>query len=167
MSPPEGMATHYQTTITLPKDAYKMDFVFSDVEEGEGLYDNRWGGRLGLGHGMELAAVVGCWHVAVLDSAAKLHWQTCIQPSLQPAHCNLHQPVTDTFFPPPPPNTRGGLDYNLPIDGSAAREAPLHVVHISVEMAPIAKVGGLGDVVTALARAVQDEGHLTEVILPK
>jgi hypothetical protein len=62
---------------------------------------------------------------------------------------------------------RGGLDYNLPIDGSDVREKPLHVVHISVEMAPIAKVGGLGDVVTALARAVQDEGHLTELILPK
>jgi len=34
-------------------------------------------------------------------------------------------------------------------------------------MAPIAKVGGLGDVVTALARAIQDEGNLVEVILPK
>jgi len=36
-----------------------------------------------------------------------------------------------------------------------------------VEMAPIAKVGGLGDVVVALARAVQDAGNLVEVILPK
>lgn len=43
----------------------------------------------------------------------------------------------------------------------------LHVCHIAVEMAPIAKVGGLGDVVTALARAVQEEGHLVEVILPR
>jgi starch synthase len=40
-------------------------------------------------------------------------------------------------------------------------------VHVAVEMAPIAKVGGLGDVVTALARAVKDQGHLTEVVLPK
>jgi hypothetical protein len=29
------------------------------------------------------------------------------------------------------------------------------------------QVGGLGDVVTALGRAVQDQGHLVEVILPK
>ena len=29
------------------------------------------------------------------------------------------------------------------------------------------KVGGMGDVVTALGRAVQDEGHQVEVILPK
>jgi hypothetical protein len=43
----------------------------------------------------------------------------------------------------------------------------LHVAHIAVEMAPVAKVGGLGDVVTALARAVQEEGHLVEVILPR
>ncbi len=29
------------------------------------------------------------------------------------------------------------------------------------------QVGGMGDVVTALARAVQDEGHEVEVVLPK
>jgi starch synthase len=38
---------------------------------------------------------------------------------------------------------------------------------VAVEMAPIAKVGGMGDVVTALARAVQDEGHSVEVVVPK
>jgi starch synthase len=43
----------------------------------------------------------------------------------------------------------------------------LQVVHIAVEMAPIAKVGGMGDVVTALARAVQEEGNDVEVIIPK
>jgi hypothetical protein len=29
------------------------------------------------------------------------------------------------------------------------------------------QVGGLGDVVTALGRAVKDNGHLVEVILPR
>lgn len=29
------------------------------------------------------------------------------------------------------------------------------------------QVGGMGDVVTALGRAVQEEGHRVEVILPK
>ena len=43
----------------------------------------------------------------------------------------------------------------------------LQVVHVAVEMAPIAKVGGMGDVVTALARAVKDEGNEVEVIIPK
>ena len=32
---------------------------------------------------------------------------------------------------------------------------------------PCLQEGGLGDVVTALGRAVQDEGHDVEVILPK
>ena len=46
-------------------------------------------------------------------------------------------------------------------------EQPLHVMHIAVEMAPICKVGGLGDVVTALGRAVKELGHDVEVILPR
>eukprot|EP00210_Caulerpa_lentillifera_P000412 g400.t2 len=64
-------------------------------------------------------------------------------------------------------DNRGGYDYHMPVVGSLAKEPPLHIVHISVEMAPIAKVGGLGDVVTSLGRAVKDQGHLVEVILPR
>lgn len=47
------------------------------------------------------------------------------------------------------------------------REPSLYVAHIAVEMAPIAKVGGLGDVVVALGRAVQEQGHQVDVILPR
>ncbi|GLU13941.1 hypothetical protein SLE2022_305440 [Rubroshorea leprosula] len=43
----------------------------------------------------------------------------------------------------------------------------LHIVHIAAEMAPVAKVGGLGDVVTGLGKALQKRGHLIEIILPK
>ena len=43
----------------------------------------------------------------------------------------------------------------------------MHIVHVAVEMAPICKVGGLGDVVTSLGRAVQDLGHRVEVVVPK
>eukprot|EP00803_Ostreobium_quekettii_P003798 evm.model.scf_1142EXC.6 EVM.evm.TU.scf_1142EXC.6 scf_1142EXC:41238-47548(-) len=42
----------------------------------------------------------------------------------------------------------------------------LYVVHVTAEMAPLAKVGGLGDVVTGLARACCARGHQVEVILP-
>ncbi|KAG0459992.1 hypothetical protein HPP92_023120 [Vanilla planifolia] len=43
----------------------------------------------------------------------------------------------------------------------------LHVVHIAAEMAPVAKVGGLGDVVSGLSKALQRKGHLVEIVLPK
>jgi starch synthase len=114
----------------------------------------------------------------------------------------------------------GGLDYHVPVEGAAGPAPALRVVHVAVEMAPIAKVcvqrgggrelgfarcvllacdcqlplwvqnkhltnppptphhhhppsplthkvGGMGDVVTALGRAVQEEGHSVEVIVPK
>lgn len=64
-------------------------------------------------------------------------------------------------------DNNGGLDYHLPVAGAEGQLKPLHVIHVTVEMAPVAKVGGLADVVTALGRAVQDEGHRVEVILPK
>jgi starch synthase len=44
--------------------------------------------------------------------------------------------------------------------------APLHVCHISAEMAPFAKVGGLADVVTGLSRECLARGHNVEVLLP-
>jgi starch synthase len=64
--------------------------------------------------------------------------------------------------------------YPAPLQGDGDAEAiaakrdpnPLHVVHVTAEMAPIAKVGGLGDVVTGLARAHLLQGHTVEVILP-
>jgi starch synthase len=102
MTPPTAGASHFTAAVSVPKDAYSLDFIFSDVAEGEGRYDNR-----------------------------------------------------------------GGLDYHMPVEGSVVGEPPLYVVHVAAEMAPIAKVGGLGDVVTALGRAVQEAGNQVEVILPR
>lgn len=60
----------------MPKDALQLDFVFSNVLGGDGIYDNR-----------------------------------------------------------------GGFDYHLPIEGGiGTMPGKLHVCHIAVEMAPIAKV---------------------------
>lgn len=42
----------------------------------------------------------------------------------------------------------------------------MHVIHVTAEMAPIAKVGGLGDVVMGLARACLTRGHKVDVMLP-
>ncbi len=43
----------------------------------------------------------------------------------------------------------------------------MYIVHIASELAPIAKVGGLADVVYGLAKATAAEGHQVEIILPK
>ena len=37
-------------------------------------------------------------------------------------------------------DNKDGLDFHLPVVGGIAKEPPLHIVHIAVEMAPIAKV---------------------------
>ncbi|KAJ8545670.1 hypothetical protein K7X08_018253 [Anisodus acutangulus] len=64
-------------------------------------------------------------------------------------------------------DNRSGMDYHIPVFGGVVKEPPMHIVHIAVEMAPIAKVGGLGDVVTSLSRAVQDLNHNVDIIFPK
>lgn len=33
-----------------------------------------------------------------------------------------------------------GMDYHIPVFGGIAKEPPMHIVHVAVEMAPIAKV---------------------------
>ncbi|KAJ7967695.1 starch synthase 3, chloroplastic/amyloplastic [Quillaja saponaria] len=98
---PADNGTRVKTSVKVPLDAYVMDFVFSEREDG-GVFDNK-----------------------------------------------------------------NGMDYHIPVFGSIVKEPPMHIVHIAVEMAPIAKVGGLGDVVTSLSRAVQDLNHNVDIILPK
>ena len=36
-------------------------------------------------------------------------------------------------------DSNGGMDYHIDIAGSSAAQEPLEVVHVAVEMAPIAK----------------------------
>ena len=43
----------------------------------------------------------------------------------------------------------------------------MEIVHIAAELAPLAKVGGLGDVVHGLCRALLHKNHSVRVILPK
>ncbi|XP_027368661.1 starch synthase 3, chloroplastic/amyloplastic-like [Abrus precatorius] len=64
-------------------------------------------------------------------------------------------------------DNKNEMDYHIPVFGGIVNEPPLHIVHIAVEMAPIAKVGGLGDVVTSLSRAIQDLNHNVNIVLPK
>ncbi len=43
----------------------------------------------------------------------------------------------------------------------------MYIVQVATEMDPVAKVGGLGDVVYGLSRELERNGHAVEVILPK
>ncbi|KAM7469150.1 hypothetical protein LguiA_007333 [Lonicera macranthoides] len=43
---------------------------------------------------------------------------------------------------------------------------PMHIIHVTAEMAPIAKVGGLGDVITGLARSCLSRGHKVDIMIP-
>lgn len=43
----------------------------------------------------------------------------------------------------------------------------MYIVHLAAELAPIAKVGGLADVLQGLSRALSRRGHDVEVIMPK
>ena len=42
----------------------------------------------------------------------------------------------------------------------------MYIVHVTTELAPIAKVGGLGDMIQGLGKALAKEGEQVEVILP-
>ncbi|KAL6184924.1 hypothetical protein ACLB2K_041059 [Fragaria x ananassa] len=58
-------------------------------------------------------------------------------------------------------------DVNSELPSQQTKDSKLmDIVHVTAEMAPIAKVGGLGDVVTGLARACLSRGHTVHVMLP-
>lgn len=43
----------------------------------------------------------------------------------------------------------------------------MHIIHIAAELAPLAKVGGLADVVLGLCRELSWKGHDVDIIIPK
>lgn len=51
-------------------------------------------------------------------------------------------------------------------DGQREKGVAMQICMITSEMAPAAKVGGLGDVVSALSREMLKKGHSVEVIMP-
>ncbi|KAK2646172.1 hypothetical protein Ddye_021367 [Dipteronia dyeriana] len=64
-------------------------------------------------------------------------------------------------------NTFPSRDARIQVPTDIEKDSnPIHIIHVTAEMAPIAKVGGLGDVVTGLARACLSRGHAVDVMLP-
>ncbi|KAI3456052.1 hypothetical protein Pfo_012715 [Paulownia fortunei] len=79
---------------------------------------------------------------------------------------NREESICDAYISSKEKNEREIIATFLKLTSSTTGER-LHVIHIAAEMAPVAKVGGLGDVVTGLSKALQKKGHLVEIILPK
>lgn len=75
-------------------------------------------------------------------------------------------PQEGNFWERPPREAPMPLGPPTPAGGATRDPRSFHVVHITAEMAPHAKVGGLGDVVTGLARACLGRGHNVEIMLP-
>lgn len=70
----------------------------------------------------------------------------------------LESPLAGTVEEPPQPQHNIFLHTEVP---------PMNIVHISPEMAPVCKVGGLADVVFGLTQELAIRGHNVEIILPK
>jgi starch synthase len=83
---------------------------------------------------------------------------------------NMPSPEDAFFWLAPARSSPAPLDIAANTPAAAALPPqdprPLHVVHLAAELAPHAKVGGLGDVVTGLARACLARGHRVQVALP-
>lgn len=75
----------------------------------------------------------------------------------EPESVHILEPFPEQPEPPPNPEPSPHL-YHGP---------SLYIAQISPEMAPVAKVGGLGDVVFGLARELAIRGNHVEIILPK
>ena len=108
--------------------------------------------------------------LAAAGLANPIGFEARIEPRvLAPGELLIQNTESDIEWPTPDENPpfweRAPYPAPLPGDGddeamAAKRDPnPLHVVHVTAEMAPIAKVGGLGDVVTGLARAHLEAGH--------
>lgn len=65
--------------------------------------------------------------------------------------------------PAPPPHEPEPYHHEEPV----YCPPPMYVVQITPELAPLAKVGGLADVVTGLTRELEIRGNPVEIILPK
>jgi hypothetical protein len=60
------------------------------------------------------------------------------------------------------------VDISPPGQAKVQRDqVPMDVIHVTAEMAPVAKVGGLGDVVQGLAKASAERGHNVQVLTPR
>nr|WP_323697135.1 glycogen synthase [Thiorhodovibrio litoralis] len=93
----------------------------------------------------------------VAEPAADMAPETAPEPAPEPVPETAPELVPE---PAPEPAAEAPAPYYPP-------RPSLFIVHIAPEMAPVAKVGGLADVVFGLSRELAIRGNHVEVILPK
>jgi starch synthase len=58
------------------------------------------------------------------------------------------------------------IAFDLVVNLKKSKQAKMDIIHISAECYPVAKAGGLGDVVGSLPRFQKELGHHTKVLMP-
>ncbi len=107
---------------------------------------------------------------AAPDHPADLPTDESSPPAMPPAHPPAVSPPAPPRAEPAPQEAQPevALPSSQPEPTSQAHRGPsLYVVHITPELAPVAKVGGLGDVVFGLSRELAIRGNHVEIILPR
>jgi starch synthase len=122
---------------------------------------------------------------APILSAAEAAAPVSPQPDVSPPRAALHEEQVPLAASPAFPGEETGgaaaeaesvhVEEPVPQEGpesSVPRHAEprlpdLYIVHITPEMAPVAKVGGLADVVFGLSRELSIRGNHVEILLPK
>ncbi|KAG8385328.1 hypothetical protein BUALT_Bualt03G0031400 [Buddleja alternifolia] len=137
----------FQDTLNNLKEESKKE------AQDESVHDKPWG------FWSNLLLMVDGWFIEkkILVDEAKL---------LREMIWNRDRNVCDAYMSSKEKNEREIIATFLKLTSSTTGER-LHVIHIAAEMAPVAKVGGLGDVVSGLSKALQKKGHLVEIVLPK
>jgi len=95
---------------------------------------------------------------APVDTAADPEPETAEQPAAAPPSAAAHP---DSGYHPAPESA------HAPAPAPQHHRQSLFIVHITPEMAPVAKVGGLADVVFGISREHAIRGNHVEIILPK
>ena len=85
-------------------------------------------------------------------------------PAVQPE--DVPPPQEAILATPPDPDAPHAPEWHPPEHQEQWRPS-LFIVHITPELAPVAKVGGLADVVFGLCREMEQRGNHVEIILPK
>ena len=90
------------------------------------------------------------------------------QPSVEEAAKAIVPPIPEVSIPEEKPNEQEQHAENIQhYEQPGPQYDSMYVVQITPELAPLAKVGGLADVVTGLSRELEIRGNTVEIILPK